>query len=51
VRKKARDLLAKTRRYTWTFIAAIVILASAVAVAWYAYLPEAPRTEHGHVQR
>jgi len=51
VRKKAPKPLEKVSRYTWALIAGIVILASALAVAWYEYVPEAPKTERGHVQR
>jgi len=51
VRKKAPKSLQKMNRNTWALIAGIVILASAIAVAWYKYVPEAPKTERGHVQR
>jgi hypothetical protein len=36
---------------TWLYIVAILVLSAALAVAWYVYIPDAPRTEHGHVGR
>jgi hypothetical protein len=41
----------RTGRNLWLFISAILVLATTLATLWYVYAPDAPATEHGHVQR
>ena len=40
----------KTARDFWLLLTTIFVLATALAVAWYVYVPGAPATEQGHVR-
>jgi len=42
--------LIKVERDLWLIIAGVLVLATTLAVAWYIYIPDTPRTEGGHVQ-
>ncbi|HZS99538.1 MAG TPA: hypothetical protein VFA40_22315 [Terriglobales bacterium] len=46
-----KTLLNKIERDLWLIIAAVIVLATALAVAWYVYIPDAPHTERGRIQR
>jgi multidrug resistance efflux pump len=46
-----RKVKNKVERGVWLLIAATVLIASALAAAWNMYVPDAPSTEHGHIQR
>jgi hypothetical protein len=46
-----KRMVDKTERNFWLLVSAILVLAGALAVAWYVYVPDAPATEHGHIQR
>ena len=40
----------KTVQDFWLLLTAILVLATALAMAWYVYVPDAPATEQGHVR-
>jgi len=41
----------KTERNFWLLVSLIMVVAAALAVFRYVYVPDAPVTEHGHTQR
>jgi H+/Cl- antiporter ClcA len=41
----------RTGRNFWLLVSLVLVLATALAALWYVYAPDAPSTEHGHVQR
>jgi hypothetical protein len=45
-----KQTVNKTSRDFWLLLSAILVLGTALAVAWYVYVPDAPATERGHVQ-
>ena len=48
---KNKRITDKTDRNFWLLVSLFVVLATALAVSWYVYVPDAPTTERGHIQR
>ena len=51
MRPGRRTKSRKTSGRPWILILLVIAIASGLAILWYVYLPDAPATEHGHIQR
>jgi len=51
MRPGRRTKTRQTSGRPWILILLVIAIASGLAILWYVYLPDAPATEHGHIQR